>query len=384
MIVIISGIRRCGKSVLLQQIRKKQREQDYYLNFDDERLINFSVDHFQLLYEVFVELFGVQNTLYFDEIQNVLGWERFVRRLHDSGAKVFITGSNASLLSRELGTHLTGRYLQYELFPFSFAEYLQQRKIYPERLDGLTTIEKGNMLSAFNEYLKIGGFPGYYRNKMNDYLKYLYESVLYRDVMVRNNITNEKELLKLVNFLSGNIAKIHSTTSLAKVIGVKNVTTVKNYISYMEDAYLLFQVVKYDHSLKAQYINPKKVYFIDTALSRILGFRTSEDYGRILENLVFLELKRRKHEIFYHSSKSECDFLIKEGNKISTAIQVSGYIADQQTRDREIKGLMEAMKTQNLDIGYLLTADTNEVILVDKKTIHIIPVWKWLLSKQNA
>ena len=164
-VLVISGIRRCGKSVLLQQIRSQQTEQDYYMNFDDERLINFKVDDFQTLYEAFIELFGEQKTFYFDEIQNIPGWERFVRRLHDSGCKVFVTGSNANMLSRELGTHLTGRYCQIELYPFSFPEFLKIKEVYPQQKDFYTTTGKSILKRYFDEYVNRRFSPLYQRPK---------------------------------------------------------------------------------------------------------------------------------------------------------------------------------------------------------------------------
>ena len=196
-IIVISGIRRCGKSTLLQQIRAGLPEKSYYLNFDDERLVNFSMDDFQLLYETFIELYSQQRTWYFDEIQNIRGWERFVRRLHDLGHKIFITGSNATMLSREMGTHLTGRFIRIELFPFSFREFLLFHGYSHTPEDFLRTTGRSSLMRFFNQYFTSGGFPIYLKNNNDQYLKSLYESILYRDVMVRNHLTNEKELLEL-------------------------------------------------------------------------------------------------------------------------------------------------------------------------------------------
>ena len=205
-IVIITGIRRCGKSTLLQQIRATQTEKDYYINFDDERLVSFKVEDFQMLLELFYELFGEQKTFYFDEIQNVEQWERFVRRLHDTGNKVYITGSNARMLSRELGTHLTGRYLSYELYPFSFKEFILCKN--PDLLgkNYYKTNVKAEFLALFHEYFNNGGFPNFVKTGDELALKTLFENILYRDIMVRNNITNEKEIKELVSYLAGNYA----------------------------------------------------------------------------------------------------------------------------------------------------------------------------------
>ena len=378
-VVVISGIRRCGKSTLLQAIRAKNKEQDYYLNFDDERLIHFKVEDFQLLLELFGERYGKQTTFYFDEIQNIKGWERFVRRLHDYGNKVYITGSNASMLSKELGTHLTGRYQQIELYPFSFLEYLKMNKIDVDSLDRFNTDDKVVLKTAFNEYFKLGGFPAFLKSKNTEYLKSLYESILYRDVMVRNGITNEQELLELMFFVTSNTSKLISYNSLAKVIGVKNATTVKQYLGFLQDAYMLDLVPKYDVSVKKQLHNPKKVYGIDLGLMRQLGFQHSENQGRLLENLVFLELKRQSKTVYYHHNKSECDFVIKEKNNIIQAIQVCWTMHDVKTKQREINGLMDAMSTYQLKEGLILTEDENDRIEIDGKIINVIPAWLWLL-----
>ena len=380
-IVVVSGIRRCGKSTLLSQIRNENREKDYYMNFDDERLIRFSVDHFQLLHETFIELFGIQRTFYFDEIQNISGWERFVRRLHDEGCKVFLTGSNASMLSRELGTHLTGRYIQTELFPFSFTEFLNFKQFDWTEKDLYSTEGRATLSGHFNEYFHTGGFPLYLKEGNDDYLKSLYESILYRDVLVRNKLVNERELLELVNYLASNVSKLTSFNGLTKVAGVKNATTIRNYLSFLQDTYLIFQISKFDFSLKKQIQNLKKTYFVDNAMIRLLGFMFSEEKGRLLENLVFLELRRRRAEIFYHVNRLECDFVIRKGITIVQAIQVCHSFNTDQTRTREVKGLLEALNMYGLAEGLILLHDTQEhTFEEDGKVIRVMPVWKWLLK----
>ncbi len=379
-VTVISGVRRCGKSTLLHEIRSKNTEKDYYFNFDDERLVNFKADDFQMLYEVFIELFGKQSTFYFDEIQNVDGWERFVRRLHDYKNKVYVTGSNASMLSRELGTHLTGRYYQQELFPFSFAEYLTYSDRAIPQKSFFSTEVKVQLHSDFIRYFSKGGFPAYLQSGNSQYLKSLYESILYRDVMVRNGLTNEKEILELVHFLASNTSKLFSYNSLTKVIGVKNATTVKSYLSFLENTYLLFLVNKYDFSVKKQIQNPKKIYFIDLGIVRELGFHHSEDNGRLLENLVFIELKRRGKEVYYHSQKHECDFVIKEKNRIVKAIQVSWSVYNPTTREREIEGLVEALASYKLKEGLILTDEDEDEFIIKNFKIKVMPTWKWLLN----
>ena len=379
-IVVISGVRRCGKSTLMHEIRFKSPESDFYLNFDDERLIHFSVDDFQLLHEIFIELFGLQKTFFFDEIQNIKGWERFVRRLHDAGNKIYITGSNASMLSRELGTHLTGRYLQFELYPFSFREYIYYKPGITSPFDMQSTAGKAELKKWFNMYFQLGGFPAFLQSENRLYLKSLFESILYRDIIVRNGLTSEREMLELVYYLSSNVAKPASYNSLKNVINVKNPTTVKNYLEFIQYTYLLFQVNKYDASLKTQLHNPRKIYFIDVALIRELGFHTSEDNGRILENLVFLEFKRRGKTLFYHREKHECDFVLKEKNRITHAIQVTWSMYNEDTRKREINGLLEAIEMYGLSEGLILTESEEDEISVNNSRVQVKPVWKWLLE----
>ena len=383
-ILVISGIRRSGKSTLLQQIRRGQKEKDYYLNFDDDRLVNFTVNDFQTLYELFIELFGVQKTFYFDEIQNIAGWERFIRRLHDGGCKVFITGSNATMLSRELGTHLTGRFLRYELYPFSFKEFLLFKKEAPLLKNIHKTADRAQLKSLFNDYFIDGGFPVFVRTKEVTVLKYLFESILYKDIMVRNKLTNEKELLELVFYLASNVSKLSTFNSLANIIGVKNASTVKNYISFLQDSYLIFQINKYDYSLKKQLMNAKKTYMIDNGLIKKLGFNFSENTGRLLENLVFIELKRRNKTLYYHSQKKECDFVVFEEHRANEAIQVCAVFENEQTKKRELDGLEEAMAVYSLASGKIITMDTEETITLNgDKTIQIIPAWKWLVTEEN-
>ncbi len=381
-IVVISGIRRCGKSTLLNQIRYFHEEKDYYLNFDDERLIHFRVDDFQLLYETFIELFGMQQTFYFDEIQNVPGWERFVRRLHDQRNKVYLTGSNATMLSLELGTHLTGRYVTIELYPFSFREFLQFKGQPVSAKELSATSGRATLQRLFSEYLTQGGFPSYLKSGNSEYLKSLFESILYRDVMVRNRLTGERELLELVNYLASNLSRPVSFNALAGITGVKNATTIKNYLYFLQNSYLLFLVSKFDFALKKQIQNAKKIYFIDNALVKRIGFTFSGELGRYLENLVFIELKRRSAEIFYYHDRLECDFIERKGIGVHSAIQVCYTLDGAETRNREVAGLKAAMEHFNLPTGMILTNDQEETITAGDKKISVIPVWKWLLKEQ--
>ena len=381
-ILIITGIRRCGKSVLLQQMRRKLSEQDFFFNFDDERLVNFTVSDFQTLQECFFELFGEQHTYYFDEIQNVKGWETFVRRLYNEGNKVIVTGSNARMLSRELGTHLTGRYIAVEIFPFSFQEYLQLANIQVAPKDYYLTSKRSILLGQFKEYMEKGGFPKYLQAPSALYLSSLYDSVVFRDVMARNGLTNGKEMQELVFYLASNATKRITYSSLGKIVGIRHSQTVKNYLEYIEQTYMIFQLMKYSPSVKVQMLNPKKIYFIDNAIVSRIGFNATENMGVKLENMVFIELKRRGYDVFYHADKKECDFVVREGMSIKSAYQVTIAMNGEKTRKREIAGLAEAMDAYGLTEGYVLTMEEKEDLQIDGKTIHILPTWEWMLGKR--
>lgn len=380
-ILIISGIRRCGKSVLMQQIRDRLVEKDFFFNFDDERLANFKLDDFQKLQECFVELFGEQHTYYFDEIQNIEGWERFVRRLYNAGNKIVITGSNARMLSRELGTHLTGRYLQVEIYPFSFQEYLAMNEIPVNAKTLYTTTGRATMVKSFVKYMECGGFPKFLQDGSVSYLTSLYESIIYRDILTRNGLTNEKEMLELMFYLASNATKRVTYSSLGKVVGIQHPDTIKNYLEYIQQTYLISQLFRYDPSVKKQMMSPKKIYFVDNAIIKRIGFNATENNGVFLENLVFIEMKRRGWDVYYYADKKECDFIVRKGLHISDAYQVTLKMDSPQTREREIAGVREAMQAYSLSKGYILTFEGKETINFDDGTIvEVVPVWEWILQ----
>lgn len=380
-ILIISGIRRCGKSVLMQQMRDRLGEKDFFFNFDDERLVNFKLDDFQKLQECFVELFGEQHTYYFDEIQNIEGWERFVRRLYNAGNKIIITGSNARMLSRELGTHLTGRYIQVEIYPFSFLEYLAMNEIPVNAKTLYTTTGRATMVKSFVKYMECGGFPKFLQDGSVSYLTSLYESIIYRDILTRNGLTNEKEMLEMMFYLASNATKRVTYSSLGKVVGIQHPDTIKNYLEYIQQTYLISQLFRYDPSVKKQMMSPKKIYFVDNAIIKRIGFNATENNGVFLENLVFIELKRRGWDVYYYADKKECDFIVRKGLHISDAYQVTLKMDSPQTREREIAGVREAMQAYSLSKGYILTFEGKETINFDDGTIvEVIPVWEWILQ----
>jgi len=379
-IMIISGIRRSGKSTIQRLFQLKLAKSKYYLNFDDERLVRFRVEDFQMLLEVFIELFGEQSEFYFDEIQNVEGWERFVRRLHDQGKKIYITGSNANLLSKELGTHLTGRYIQFEVYPLSFRELIQHKSPDVFLQKALSTTEVGVIQRHFSNYLKNGGIPEYVKFEKSEYLQDLFEGILYRDIITRYKIQDARPLREMAYYFASNIGKEFSYTKLGRLLGLSSPHTVANYCNYLEQCYLCFFINRYSHSLRQQIQSNKKCYMIDPAIIRITGFRVSEDRGRLLENVVFLHLKMQKKEIYFHKDKKECDFIVREGNHIVQAIQVATSIKDEGIRNREINGLIEAMTAYQLQQGLILTESEQEIIELNGLHIQVLPIWKWLLD----
>jgi hypothetical protein len=361
--LIITGIRRCGKSTLLHQILKKLPA-FYYLNFEDTRLTSFEQTDFEKLDEVFKEEYGMCEFYLFDEIQNVDKWEQFVRSRLDKQKKFVITGSNASLLSKELGTKLTGRHINRELFPFSFRETLSMKN------------KKGSK-ETFEEYLVTGGFPEYLKYRRAEILQELLNDVIQRDIVARYKIRNSRALKEMAVYLLTNIGKEFSYSGIKKMFGLGSTNTAISFISYFEDSYLLFTVPKFDYSMKKRLVNQKKVYSVDNGLSSINSVSFSSDKGRMLENAVFLHLRRTYSDIFYFKKRYECDFLVREKNKIKMAIQVSYNLSD-DNKKREIEGLMEALEMFNLTDGLILTYDQNDTFNIKGKNIIVKPVWKWM------
>ncbi|MFH1233278.1 MAG: ATP-binding protein [Patescibacteria group bacterium] len=374
-ITVISGIRRSGKSTLLKQF-SEQCQNYYYLNFDDERLIDFSVSDFQNLMVVFQKQFH-SKTIFLDEIQNVQKWERFARRIFEEGYKIFITGSSAKLLSSELTTHLTGRYYKIELYPFSFKEFLKFNKV---NYDQITSKKEAEILKNFDNYLKNGGFPEYIKTKNNESLKQIFEDIVYKDILARFRIREVKNFKLLVNYLFTNFTAETNYNLLKNLLDFKSASTIKNYIEFMQESYLAFELFKYDYSLKKQYVSNKKIYIIDNGVRNVAAFSFSKDSGKLLENLVFLELKRQGEEIFYYKGKKECDFIIRRGFQIKEAIQVSQSLDNPETEKREIAGLLEAMEKFKLKNGLIITKSFEKEKIIKSKKIKIVPAWKWLLK----
>ncbi|MBU4456716.1 MAG: ATP-binding protein [Nanoarchaeota archaeon] len=361
--LLITGIRRCGKSTLLNQLLRKQKK-GYYLNLEDPRLEGFELSDFNKIEAIMEELYGENGIYFFDEIQNIEGWEKFIRYLIDKKEKVVITGSNASLLSRELGTKLTGRHLQVEMFPFSFKEFLNMKK---ERLS----------IDSFEQYFNKGGFPEYLKKEEPPILHELLSDVVMRDIAIRFGIKNTEMLNKIAIYLISNVGKEFSYNAIKNMFKIKSVQSVIDYVSYFENAYLLFTVPLFSYSYKKQQVNPKKAYSIDNGFSYNNSASFSKDKGKMLENIVFLGLRRKFKNIFYFHEEKECDFVIKENEKITKVIQVC-FDLNEENKNREINGLLAALKEFNLKEGLILTYNQEDEFLIETKRIIIKPVWKWL------
>lgn len=394
-VVIITGPRRGGKSSLMKLICDDLIKKDkvppsniLYLNFEDERFIDFNTSDFAYTYELFLQINKPMGRLYFflDEIQNVTGWERWVNRLYENeNIKIFITGSNASLLSSEISTALTGRNRTITNFPFSFGEFLTFKNYKLQKNNFYQTEKRAVIKSFFQEYLRLGGYPEIIKINDPTLLEQYFKDIIYRDILPRYSIKKIKEIRELCLFLASNLASIHSYYKLQRLIGVKSINTVKTYLEILEEAFLFFRINLFDYSIKRQIYNPSKIYIIDTALGNSISFKFSENIGHIYENLVFLELKRRNKEIYYWKSKKgkEVDFLIKKGLNIEEAIQVSYNLNYKKTLDREIESLMIAKDEFKIKHLSIITEDEEAEKEMGDVKIKIIPLWKWLLIDRN-
>jgi hypothetical protein len=363
-ILIITGIRRCGKSTLMYQLSTQQKGKAVWFNFEDSRIFGFELTDFSKLDEILGE---TPDIYFFDEIQNVDNWEVFIRELHDRGKTICLTGSNASLLSKELGTKLTGRNIQIELFPFSFKEYCTFYKIEENE-------------KSFNGYLQDGGFPDYLKTKQKDYLQQLFRDIVYRDIIVRHGIRNANLLIEIALFLIANVAKEYSLNSIKKTFGVGSTNSVVNYVQWLEDAYILFTVSRFSWSLKSVAVNPKKIYTIDTGFAQANSLSFTKDRGRLFENAIFLELRRKHKEIYYFRENGECDFIVKEGKEILHIIQVCAAINTDNLK-REVDGLLEALNFFDKEEGQIITLNQTDILQKQNKTIYLTPACIWLNKK---
>lgn len=361
---IVTGIRRCGKSTLLQQFIKSSVGKAVYLNFEDPRLAGFDLSDFNRLHEI-AEHENVE-TYFFDEIQLVVNWESFVRFRLDEGYHIFITGSNATMLSKELGTKLTGRHLSHELFPFSFREYIDYFNIQASS-------------DASLKYLTSGGFPEFIKTGIPEILMQNFNDIIIRDIAIRYNIKNITLLQQLAVWLVTNIGKRFTGNSLKKLFAIASSSSMMEYLTYFANAYLFFYLPKFSYSGKVQLVNPKKVYCIDNGFVHTNSTSFSGDQGRLLENLVFLHLRRKTDTIYYFAEKNECDFVVFEHKKFSAVYQVCWEL-NQDNMDRELNGLIEAMEFFHTEKGYIITFDQTENFDTGTKTIVAKPFHEWALE----
>ena len=360
---IITGIRRCGKSTLVQQLMRRCSDESLYVNFDTPNLFDFQIEDFRVLDEVIEE--RKAKWLFFDEIQLVKGWEVYVRSKLEQGFNVVVTGSNSTMLSKELGTRLTGRHIDYALYPFSYTEFLG----FTKQTASVETMEK---------YLDCGGFPEYVQSGDARILTDLISDILYRDILVRYNIKDESAMKSLFVFLMGNIGNLTSANKLVNAIGVKSSATVAAYFSYLENSYLVRFMPKFSYSYKTQMLNPKKVYSIDLGLHKVSSPSFLQDRGRKLENEVYLELLRKGYELYYYSVNGhECDFVACKNNAPEMLLQVCERL-NHENEKREVAGLLEAMNNLHVEQGVVVTLDQEDLMYVDGRKLRVVPVWKWL------
>lgn len=395
---VVIGMRRSGKTwFCYQKIQEliasgTKKERILYLNFEDDRLHEFRVDHFQYILDVYFGKFPDHRDgtcyFFFDEIQRIDKWEQFIRRLLDTeDVQIAITGSSSKLLGSEIATSLRGRSLITEMFPFSFEEYLSFHGIFPEKPTTFGAGTTARLRKALREYLEVGGFPEVQKQDRElriEILQGYVDSVLLKDIIERHGIGNVQALKHLVRhcLLSTggklSVNKFYNTLKSMSVKCTKN--SLYEYLDHLTDSFLVYRVPIHSRSEKVRQINPAKVYAVDTGLLNSMTFRNADNFGLQLENLVFMHLRRAAHDSEYVSTEHglETDFLARNRKTGDVnLIQVSWDISEPQTFERELAGLKSAMHELSISHGIIITAD-DEMTIDD--TIHIIPAWKWLLS----
>jgi predicted AAA+ superfamily ATPase len=386
---VIIGVRRCGKSILSYQLLSGR--QFAYINFDDEKLTNLKADELNDVLEVIYEIYGNIKYILLDEIQNIEGWELFVNRLQRQGFNVIVTGSNANLLSKELSTHLTGRNIPLELFPFSFMEFLKTRGVEVKKVDALSTKERAELKFRLEEYLRIGGFPEVVKEPINKkiYLQSLYSDIINKDIIIRHRIKFSKTLRDIANYLISNTSSMVGSNKISNIFKLKSAHTASNYLAFFEESMLFFTLSRFSFKSKERETAQRKIYAIDTGMIDAVGASFSPNTGRIYENVVFLELMRRKQrnrfELFYWQDvyKGEVDFIVKEGRKIEGAIQVCFDVGNYDTKKREIESLAKVAKELKCDNLKVITGDFESEENTEGFKIDFIPLWKWLLEEQK-
>ena len=381
-ILAILGVRRSGKSVFSVLLAKELKENFGYINFDDERLMSLKTEDLDKILQAFYELYGEIRLIILDEPRNVIGWELFVNRLRRT-KKVVITGSNSNLLSGELATHLTGRYIDFTLYPLSFKEILNFKpNIY--LVEDIAKVQR-----QLNNYLKESGFPEF-RNFGSKIVEIIYQDIINKDCLDRYNIKNKKTFKELSKYLTSNFSSEFTYSKLSSIFNVKDVHTVKNYVDYLKESFVIIVIDRFSPKLKQQVISPKKAYVIDHGICNFLSFKLSKDSGKLLENITCIELLRRKSvnsnlEIYYRKDyqQNEVDFVVKEGTKIKTLIQVCQDLSEQETKEREIKEILKASKELKCKDLIIISRDKEGEDVIDGAKIKFMPLWKWLLGGEQ-
>lgn len=387
---VLVGVRRAGKSYMLYHVIQQLLAQGHkwdeilYLNFEDERLENFDTDDFNRLLECHQEMYGKRPMLFLDEIQNIDSWHKFARRMADSQYTIFITGSNAKMLSGEINTTLGGRFLIAEVYPYSFKEFLTVHQVPTGALDLLSTEGRARVIRCFDEYLHYGGLPAAaLLPAKRNYLSSVYQKIYMGDIIARNKITNVSGIRVLVRKMAESVCRPISynriNNLLSSVGGKLSLATTIKYVEYCEDAWLLLRLRNYASALADKESNCK-YYFIDTG---ILGLFLIDKDAMLLENIVALQLFRiyghdpENERVFFYHHNFEVDFYVPDAE---LAIQVSYSLRDDETRKRETEALHKLPHHLPCSRRIILTYDEEETITDQHGIIEVAPVWKWLLT----
>ena len=380
-IKLITGPRRAGKSVYALQILSGKNYA--YLNFDDTQLLGaFNED---AVMQALAEVYPGYEYLLLDEVQNLDSWDAWVSKLYRRGVNLVITGSNANLLSSEMSTLLTGRYVEIQILPFSMEETLKYREV---PVNAELPDEKAKLFIEMDDYLKKGGYPEIVKNREIEqaYLTALFDSIILKDVAQRHKIRKITELYDLADYLISNYSNPLSYNEIAEELSLGSVTTVKKFCGYLAEPYLFFYLPRYNNKLKEMKKAPRKVYVVDNGLIYTRSFELSSNNGRQLENMVFIELLRRgydlKKSLFYYrtSNDKEVDFVIRDGRKVTSLIQVSYDISKTKTRERELDALVKASEELKCDNLMLITWNHDGSVEYKGKSIRIISMDKWFIE----
>lgn len=394
-VITLSGVRRSGKTYLLYETIKSLShnkisiEQVLYINFEDERLA-LKQDELDLILQAYRELYPDNHLsecyFFFDEIQNVTGWERFIRRVYDTiTTNIFVTGSNSRLLSSEIATSLRGRTITYEVFPLSYKEYLRFHGVEP---DIGQSKGKAKAINLFEKFLLEGGFPEILTVESvqlkNRILQEYFDVMLYRDIAERFNITNMPVLKCFLKRLFENVTKPVSINNIYNELKSQGYKTGKDslyeYLDAAEAVYLFLAVRKYNVSVLKRELSERKLYSVDNGLLNAITFKFSKDYGKLLENLIFMELSKNTNTVFFYKNSKECDFIVAKDQDISMVVQSAYSIADYKTRKREVEGLISACKRLSVQTGRIITFSEEDNFSEQNIDIQVIPAYKFLLQ----